>query len=538
MQTDYTETPPHHPLDRETLSEPPISISHLSHVLKSYSSTIFLALLAMSLAILIVVIAVYLVSPADQITSQPFRLDFDGAGRGEYPNKMKFNIADIISGPILTRTWQDNHLSTYMPFGEFSRAVYVLESNRQYEQLAAEYQAKLADPKQTAVDRERLQREFQLKADAIAKNEYSINLDRRKGNTSIPDAIARKVLFDVLNDWADFAVNQQRVIAYQVSVLSPEILTPSSIEQNDTIAAIEVLRAKTNRVISNVQKIEKLPGAMLVRTPREQTSLEEVRIRLDEILRFRLEPLLASVIHGSPGGDRTGTIRFLETQLAYDQRQLQAAQSMADSIRDSIVVYEQPRPTESGQTTLPASKTAADQGKSGESIMPQLSDSFLDRLVAMTGRAADSQYRQNLVDEYRKAVAETITPKMAVSYDTAVIEELRKPAGGGPAINSTDVRTEIDHTRAEVGALILRMNELFLIVSRNMTPSTQLFTITGPATTRVDRALSATRLALYGLLLILLALPVIVVLCLLHNRIREEEASEELRKLATSETLP
>ena len=542
MQTDYLDRPTHHQLDREILlePEPPLSVSHFTHVIRRYSAVILLSLAGVFLAYLIIALAVYLLSPVAQITSQMFRLDFEGAGQGEYPNKTKFNIADIIGGPTLTRVWQDNRLADYIGFGEFSRAVFVLESNRQYELLAAEYLAKLADPKLSPIDRERLQREFELKAQSIAKNEYSINLDRRAGSRFIPEPLARKIMLDILNDWADFAVNQQHVIAYQVSVLSPEVLNPSAMEQNDLIAAIEVLRSKANRVINNVLKIERLPGAMLARTPQDRLSLEEVRIRLDEIMRFRLEPLLAAGLHSSGlTSDRAATLRFLESQLAYDQRQLESAQRVADSVRDSIAMYAQPSATET--TSSAGAVKMPEQAKAGEAVMPQLSDSFLDRLVAMSGRATDAKYRQALVDDFRKATADTIPLKQAVAYDTSVLEELRKSSGGS-ALNPATVRSEIDQTRTEVGGLIDKMNELFQIVSRNMTPSAQLFTLTGPPTTRTLRSLSAQRIALYGILVLLIALPAVVVLCLLHNRVREEEAAEEYqqqeRKLASAQTLP
>jgi len=270
-------------------------------------------------------------------------------------------------------------------------------------------------------------------------------------------------------------------------------------------------------------------------------SLEELRIRLDEIMRFRLEPLLTDVLHSASKliTDRATTIRFLESQLAYDQRQLDSAQRLADSIRESIAVYEQPAAAE---TVVSRVTKAPETPKSGEQVMPQLSDTFLDRLVTMTGRGADAQYRQRMVDDYRLAVANSIPLKQAVAFDTAILDDLRKPAGGGTNLNAGAVRVEIDQTRTEVGQLINKMNELFEIVSRNMTPSTQLFTLTGPTTTRTLRSVTAQRLALYGLLAILVALPLIIVLCLLHNRVREEEAAEEYvreeRKLASAQTLP
>jgi len=542
MQTDYVERSAQHQYDREILIEPqpPISISHFTHVIRRYSPVILLSLAACALAYAIIAVAIYLAMPAEKITQQPFRLDFKGAEKGEYPNKTKFNIADIISAPVLTRVWRDDRLSDYVPFGDFSRSVFVLESNPQYEQLAAEYQSRLADPKLSPVDRERLQKDFESKAESIAKNEYTINLDRKSSTRSIPEPLARKVLLDTLNAWADFAVNQQHVIAYEVSVLSPQILTPSTIEQSDLIAAIEVLNAKTIRLINNVQRIEKLPGATLAHTPEDHTSLEEVRIRMDEIMRFQLEPLIAAVLHNSALPiNRAATIQFLESQLAYDQRQLEGAERLADSIRDAIAMYQQP------SSESPATHTAAktpEQPKGNEAVMPQLSDTFLDRLVTMSGRAADAQYRQRVVEEYREAVARTIPMKQAVAYDTAVLNELRKPAGGSVNLNPEAARAQIEQSRAELAQLINKMNELFQIVSRNMTPSTQLFAVSGAASTRTVRSVTARGLALYGLLVLLIAFPLIVIFCLLHNRVHEEEATEDSRrqerKLASAETLP
>src|ERR1700751_5691574 len=109
MQTDYAERPTHHQLDREIMVEPenPVSISRFVQVLRRYRPAIALAVIGTALAYLIIAVAVLLFSPVERITTQTFRLDFEGAGKGEYPNKTKFNIADIMGGPIPPRVWQD-----------------------------------------------------------------------------------------------------------------------------------------------------------------------------------------------------------------------------------------------------------------------------------------------------------------------------------------------------------------------------------------------------------------------------------------------
>ncbi len=531
MTTDYLERTSHH-VDRDIglEPEPPVSVSHFTHVLRRYRQVILLSLAAVVLTYAIIAVAAYLFSPAQHVTTQPFRLDFAGAGEGLYPNRTPFNIADIISSPTLFRVYRENHLADSIGFGEFSRSVFILESNKQYENLAAEYQTRLADPKLSPVDRERLQKEFELKRESIAKNEYAVAFTQPSRTRRVPDPIARKLLLDTLNDWADFEVNQQRVTSYQLSVLSREILKPNEIENEPLVGSL-VLRAKANRVISDITALQKLPGATLVRTPADRVSLEEVRLRLEEIIRFQLEPLVSVIRSGGLVSDRAATLRFLDIQVLHDKRRLEATQRLAEATRQAMAVYAEPasaQATAGGTSERPASPAKGTVATGGEAVMPQLSDTFLDRLLTLTGRSSDLQYRQKLVDEYRAAVAATIPIQQDVAYDTEVINEMRSIEASGSKADAARVRAQLDGARAEVGQLIDKTNELFKIVNQNMTPSTQLFSFTGPPFSRTLRALSAQRLGLYGVLVFLIAIPVIIIFCLLHNRVREEEAAEEM----------
>ena len=527
------------PHDFEGVDEPGISVAHIVHVLRAYRPALLFWMAAVALAYLIVAIALYVTSPAERLTSQPFRLDFEGAGDGRFPNGTKFNAGDIVAGPIIGTVYTRNHLSDYATFGDFSRSLFVLESNREYENLVADYQARLADPKLSPLDRDRIQKEFELKRTSISKNEYALHYSRALHTRGVPDEITKKVMADVLSTWADFAINQQHVITYQVSVLSSEILKPNELEQRDLIASIEILRAKANRIISNIESIAKLPGANLVRTPGEHASLEEIKMRIIEIIRFGLDPLLGTVVREGLIADRPATIRFLQDQLEYDQRQLDAAQRLAQSAREAIAIYEQPMTADraepaSGQKSAPSTREASKPSPGSESVMPQLSDTFLDRLLSLSGRSADVQYRQRLVEDYRKAVESTIPLQQDVAYDNQVLDQVQKSGGAGGHADSSTVRKQIEGARAELSRLVVRVNELFQITSKNMTPSTQLFTTTGAPTVRTVRAITLQRLALYGILLLAIALPVIAVLCFLHNRIREEELMEAEASASTT----
>jgi hypothetical protein len=192
-----------------------------------------------------------------------------------------------------------------------------------------------------------------------------------------------------------------------------------------------------------------------------------------------------------------------------------------------LAVYAGEQRTLSGAVTE-AGQTSKTSGRApGETVMPQLSDTFLDRLLTLTSQSADTQYRQKLVDEYRIASKETIPFEQAVAYDQQILQEVRGSSAGGAAASAAAVQAQMVGTQQQVRALIGSVNQIYQIVSRNLNPSTQLFTMAATPITRTERTRSLARLALYFILILLIALPMIIIACLLHNRVRREEATEE-----------
>ncbi|HEX9985062.1 MAG TPA: hypothetical protein VGF69_17515 [Thermoanaerobaculia bacterium] len=499
--------------------EAPISISHLFHTLRAYFPVIVLSMIALAVGYLILAILLYLLAPAKRVTSQAFRIEFSGATEGQYPNGTKFSAAEVISTPVLMKVFRDNELERFTNFAEFSRSIFILEANAEYETLASEYQARLSDPKLTAVDRDRLQREFQLKRASLSKNEYAINYVRTRGTENMPEPAVRKVLSDILSTWSHIAVNDQHVLSYRVAVLSPKVIDPTPLENLEPIISIQILRSKITRLMENVDQVAKLPSAELVRTgDAENDSLTEVRLRLEEILRFRLDPLVP-LVRSAGVNNPASAIRFFETQLEYDQRQLESQMARAETIRQSLSVY-------ANRDVQGPNPAGTPRPAEGDTVMPQLSDSFLDRLVTLTSESGDSRFRQTLVEEFQDSSMAIIPLQQAVAYDRSVLEQVRGAVTGSGG-NSDVIRKQIEETRAEVRKLVVKLNLIHRRVSeQNLNPPTQLYTTTGTPITRVFRAQSLKKLGLMGILTMLIALPVIIGACFIHNRMKEEDRAE------------
>jgi hypothetical protein len=512
--------------------EAPVSLSRVIHTLRAYWSMIVLSLAVVSVGYLIVAIAYYLLKPSQVITSQSYRLDFEGAATGTYPNGLKFSSNEIISTPLLLKVYQANHLDGMMRFDEFAHSIFILETNPEYERLNYEYQARLADPKLTVVDRERVQREWESKVASIAKSGFTINFIR-SSKSSVPEQMVRKFLVDILNEWAAFAIRERQVLKYQVTVVSPELLTNDV--QGDYLTNLAILRSKIVWVLNDIDNLSLIPGAALARTS-DQLSLRDISLRLDETVRFRIEPLMALVRTSGLIGNSAVTIRFFESQLAYDERALRSRTEAVSALREALAVYNR-EPHAGGLETDQG--PLSDSSKRGETVMPQLSDSFMDRLVAMANQSMDVEYRQKLVDEYRRLSFIVIPAQQAVTFDEQMLAMLRSGINVERSAGSAEaMAAQITKTTDDVRNLVLHVNQIHEAISRNLNPSTELYTLTAPPTARIERAQSLKRIALYGLLLILTTLPLVVVFCLLHARIREEEASQGHEEMSPSASAP
>jgi len=504
----------------------PMSISHLVHTLRAYAPVIVLSMAAVALLYIVLAVALYVFSPTQRITTQKFRLDFEGAAEAKYPNGLKFSSGDIVSTPILLKVFQENHLDRFTSFSNFSRAVFVLESNPDYERLAADYQSRLADPKLSAIDRERIQREWQAKAASIAKNDYSINWSRTSDTANVPETAVKKSILDTLSSWARYVTNEQHVLQYRLNVLSPQMIAPSD-GDGEPIIAIQVLRSKIYKIFQNIDDLRLVPGSELLRSS-DGMSLEEIRLRLEEIVRFRLEPLTGRISSTGLIQNRAATQRFLESQLAYDQRLLKATEDSAENIRQAIAVYSQDQrgtpPDNTPAATVP--KELRPQGQRPDTVMPQVSESFIDRLVTLTLQSNDVQYRQKLADDYRHASQAIVPVREAVSYDQEILALVKAAGSGPPSAEAGAVQAEIAGTQSEVKRLVGGVNEIYHSVSNNLSPSKELYTLTAPPLTRTEHSRNLMQLVLYGVGLLALSLPLTIVFCLIHARIREEEATE------------
>src|SRR6185503_2800816 len=438
------------------------------------------------------VLAAALFFPSEHIASLQFRLLFEGASDNRYPNKTPFSVSEIVGAPVVTEVVSSGELAKYGTYEDFKDSLFIQRSNPRMDLLVQEYQSRLSDPRMSAVDRARTEAEFIQKREAIKDPVFSLTLRWQERFKTLPDALAEKVLSDTLSTWA---VQAERMGAtkYELPILSSSVLSKESLEHEDYLVAADLLRSKAVRIIDTIGELEKIPGALTLRTVTDGVSLPEIRANIEDALRFELEPLLGII--RSEGVTKNARLLTLYASTQVFQRQLekQAAEGRARAVQNSLADY----------MALRGSRVAADskngsarpQGFETPALIPQFGESFLDRLVEMSGttQKSEMEYRQKLTDQVIKENTQvTLLDKELAYYQDLVksVQGIGSRSTGTPELIAL-VKTRSQAAFAAIAKGADQLVNLYKELStKNLNPVARLYTITGPFSSQTQLSIS------------------------------------------------
>jgi len=447
------------------------------------------------------VLLVFLLAPAERLGSIQFRLLFDGAEKGEYPNGSLFSASEIVGGPVLTEVFKANDLQRFGKYADFQDSVFVLQSNLDLELLAYEYRARLAE--------------------ALVDPVYTISMRRQERLTTLPRALMNKVLLDILNVWAKQAEERKGATKYNVDVLSPSILQREMLDREEYLVAIDILRAKSSRVLATIDEIAKLPGAKTIHVGEERLTLADVRAGLEDVVRFKLEPLLGLIRSEGITRDPRALSLYANNQLFQLRQEQQESAARVQALQASVREFSAQGGLSAGDTRAGAAGSAG--GTGGGAVTPQLDQSFLDRIMGLSTARDDSEYKRKITD---RVIVES--ERMAAKgREAAYYEDLAKElqVSKRRAVGSSEMVALIKGRSAEAFSEIVKAIEQTATIYReisalNLNPSTTLFTVTDPFAQYTQRSLTARTVVLYLVLVLMLTLIVAPIGCLVHHAFR------------------
>jgi hypothetical protein len=499
-----------------------ISFQPLVDVIWSYRRAMRHGIAAAAVIVLTMLGVLWLRTPTDMFGTMRFRVLFEGADQGKYPNGTPFSSAEIVATPVLKQVFDANELQRYIDFSGFKASMFALESNPGLELLSYEYQTKLGDPKLTPVDRARIEDEFKKKRESLKSADYSLNFRRSEGMRKLPVSLVTKILDATLTEWARQAREQKGALKYDIPIFSNNILQRDVVTREDYLVAVDILRTKVSKILFNIDSISEVPGASLARTGQTRLSLAEIRLNLEDLLRFDIEPSISLIMSSRLSKDPLRAKMYLQDQLRQIVLAREQAQQRIKAVQEPLREYV----TQSAGQLGSLVDRRGSQPPNAQSIIPQIGESFLKQLVDLSSTSSDAKYRQELTNRVIEEGLKLATLEKEHSYYQALA-------------NSLSGWVKTPETSTESKALVARLDKSYETVApslddviriyeelstKNLNPGAMLFEVTSPAAVRIERATTVRSLTLLGLLAFGVSIVAILGACLLHSYYRTEVA--------------
>jgi hypothetical protein len=460
--------------------EEELSLRPLVLTLWAYRGVIAASVGAILVGYFLWAISAYLFQPAERRASLEFRLTFDGADQGTYPNGLAFSPAEIIATPILTKAYEINGLDRYCSYEEFKNSIFTLESN-----IAFVWPA---------------------------------------GASGIPDVLMTKVLNDILVTWADEAVQRKGVLSYDLDLLSLSAMLVDSAPV-DHVMRLDILHEQVKHVIRNVEDLSAIPGSRLIRAGDDGISLTEVHANLENITRYSLDPLAAYIWANPFSGNLDLMKSYIDSRLFRINRDRQAAMARGEVLQQALSTY-----TSSGRGRLSAEAELAG------GLNPPVDDSFVDRIITLDRDGRDVEYRQELTDRIIVAGSEVVGLELEATYyermDEIAARALSRTSSARDASIVERVESELRAIQVSIGQAVEQTQLIFVELSnQNLNPRTSLFTTTSPFVIVTERAVTLRSLAISGGLVFLGSLMLVLMACLMHHYMRRQPTPDRRHEM-------
>ena len=416
---------------------------------------------------------VFFLRPTQRQAELEFRLLFTGAERGLYPNETRFAPSDIVAAPVLREVYARNHLEKVLKYDDFAAAFAVLPRNPALIEFRRAFRGRLEDSGLTQIERAKVEDEYASRVRALRSGSFVL-VGRLPGGW--PANLKPELLAEILEVWSERARGQGAFL-FNFDIYSDNILDGFSEGTDDYLVLLDRIRVTINRMLGNLTQLESIPGASMVRAGSRQLSVGELKVLLRDDLQYKLSQIRAPVISMALYRDQAVSGAYIYEQLSRLQRESAFSKTLAEGVEAALVGY-----TSGGGFSMTSSgaESSSIGPAAGGGLMPQLSESFINRLLDMSSIQADVLFRQDLARqsiEHRTHLATLESERQL--YDN-MLRQLAARAEGG-----ADKRTAMqDWVEKQTTALVVLLKEsltaeqmLFDEISRRALDPIQVYAV-------------------------------------------------------------
>ncbi len=216
---------------------------------------------------------------------------------------------------------------------------------------------------------------------------------------AIPTQVGRAIVQKVPFIWSQVAIEKKGVLRIPGFSAMENVISP--VDQQPLPLGILTLTEAMQRLGDRVAELKKIPGVLTVLNSVSAKSVRDLERDIRDLQLFHVNPLQVALISHrfNEGGDTVQ--RIAERRIGDIEIRVADVTMQAEAIGDSVTLFVQAMASLKGRQL--ERKGAPDTGvmMGGGATIPQVADSFIDRIIELTRKDRDEQLQTYVTDRTR-----------------------------------------------------------------------------------------------------------------------------------------
>lgn len=446
-------------------------------------------------------------------------LVFEGEEGLHYPNGTPFAVEDIIAPPVLDRLYGKHELEQAdIPRAALFNGIGAELHKPGFNRTLQVYRQALQTQDLSSEEIQQAYRQFKSELDRQSDTLVRLSLAVEEG---FPDAVAKEVLRDLPRVWSKYMVENQGVANLDVSLATQASVGSQLLDPDIGYVVLdELLRSKLEIIRENIAKLRKFENIGGIEDPETGMTLTDLEFALDELERYRINPLLY-LLHGSGLSRRPEmTTAYVEQRIRELERQRVLLQHKVNIADEALRRYS--RNGTLGREDLEAAGQPGSGGVSGANAIPHLGGDFLDRLLELGNSASDQEFRQQVLQQRVEFANEAATVGSQIQKLEQILRRIER-GNSGAAISflSEQSQTRLDEIARSMTTYMGATLRIYRIASKRNLSSDSVLYRDVTAARKLPPDIDWWRMTMTSATAMVLGLFVLVPAGLLWNRLRE-----------------
>jgi hypothetical protein len=332
------------------------------------------------------------ITPTTTTFISQFHFTFSTTAAGRYPNGAAFTVNELVDPAILDVVYEQLNIAQYDIDRERFYAGFSIRPFATTESETADrFRQQLLDRRLTFAERERVEQQLRNQIDLASRGAAELSFITQ-GRIRLPVEVGRAVVQRVPFEWARQAIEKKGVLRVPGFSGNDNVISPAALEALPMPLRIVAVMQASQRINDRIAELASIDGISTARDPVTGKSIRDLARDIRDLELYRLNALRSALVGGRLNDEGVTLQQVVDQRIRDIDIAVGDATAEAAAIGDVLSQYVQASAGLMG--TAVEKRGAGAPATSADAAVPQVGESFIDRIIALTRRDREVEQAQ------------------------------------------------------------------------------------------------------------------------------------------------